>query len=606
MAYSTSTTEYISINRSQSKTKLTIEMQSLCGVKPSNDDCFLAAKPMAAQSSIKGQLFAVADGVSHANRAAEASWYCLNELRKSYFSSATSWSTQRAISQSLQMINSQLYSRTDRHGTNIKFGEQNFERTSSNEKEQWLSTLSCAVLKGKKAHIFHVGDSQVGVVRDGHFKRLTKPHNSHLGGHSKVLTRAMGADSHLQVDYSTFPIQPGDILIFSTDGVHEFVSEPEIIEAVSSEADLNQAVQRITQIATANHSDDNLTCLLVRIDSLAQSEEFEFEKLLASKKIPRALSSGSIIDDFKIIEVLHETPRSHLYLAVDKDNDQTQPTQKYAVKIPSINFEDDKEYLQRFIRESWVSQLIASPQVLKVLPLNQNSPFLYQVYEYVEGQTLRQWIDDNPNPNINSVRKIVDKISKALRLFKRLDIVHGDIKPDNIMLDESNEDIKIIDFGDVSIASLDELINDDSAPTAAGTINYLAPEVIHTFRSSHQSDLFSLGVVAYEMLTGSLPYPDLSDMNKHRVKNVKLHYQSAKDKRQSLPFWIDLALKKATEPDPGLRYDTYSEFVTDLSRPHSQIEEIYFSRPLIERDPVKFWRTTSAVLALLLVFTILL
>lgn len=604
MAYSTPLPDYNSAKSLSTQNQLSIAMLSLSGTKPSNDDSFIAAAPVAAQSRIKGQLFAIADGVSHANKAAEASWYCLNELRRNYFSSATSWSTQKAISQSLQKINTQLYANTsDKHDT-IKSKMSNPNFNTSAEREQWLSTLSCAVIKGNKAHVFHVGDSQIGVLRDGCFQCLTKPHNSHFGGHSKVLTRAMGADSHLQVDYSTFQIQLNDVLVFTTDGVHEFVSESEIINSISSSSGLDKSVRDIVEIAKQNKSDDNLTCMLVKIESLNLSVEFEFDQLIATKKIPRALSPGNIIDDYEILEVIHETARSHLYLAADRDHTSGSPRKRYAIKIPSINFEDDKEYLQRFLREAWISQLVASPNVLSVLPLNQDSPFLYQVYEYIEGQTLRQWIDDTPSPSINNVRRIIERIAKALRQFKRLDIVHGDIKPENIMLDK-DENIKLIDFGDASVAALDELIFDESMPSAAGTINYLAPEVITTFRSSHQSDLFSLGVIAYEMLTGTLPYPDLSEVNKHRLGKIKIHYQSAKDKRHSLPYWIDLALKKAVEPDPSMRYETYSEFISDLGKPRGQIETDYFSQPLIERDPVKFWRTLCVILSLLLLLSIL-
>ncbi len=173
------------------------------------------------------------------------------------------------------------------------------------------------------------------------------------------------------------------------------------------------------------------------------------------------------------------------------------------------------------------------------------------------------------------------------------------------MIDHQGQ-IKLIDYGTASIAALDEQVNLLKETHPLGTVNYIAPETLINLTSTHKSDLFSLGVMTYEMLTGHLPYTKLSSQSyKVGVKNEsdkkpyeQYQYLPALEFRSDLPFWVDLALRRAVEANPDDRYDLYSEFMTDISRPNQRAESSFESQPFIERDPVKFWKVVSAILAL--------
>ena len=146
---------------------------------------------------------------------------------------------------------------------------------------------------------------------------------------------------------------------------------------------------------------------------------------------------------------------------------------------------------------------------------------------------------DNPKPSIAQVREIIKQIISALRAFKRLEIVHRDLKPDNIMIDQYGQ-IKLIDYGAVFVASLDEDQETLEENVPQGTINYIAPETLLTMKADHLSDLFSLGVICYEMLTGELPYKPKARANNSYTDYQQWHYRSIKQHRNDLPIWLDL------------------------------------------------------------------
>ena len=150
-----------------------------------------------------------------------------------------------------------------------------------------------------------------------------------------------------------------------------------------------------------------------------------------------------MLDGYQIVREIHGSSRSHIYLAVDSADGAM-----VAVKIPSIDLRGDPAYLQRFMMEEWVARRINSAHVLKPRIQSRRQNYLYVVTEFVDGQTLTQWMIDNPNPDLETVRGIVEQIAKGLQAFHRLEMLHQDLRPDNIMIDRTGT-AKIIDFGSV-------------------------------------------------------------------------------------------------------------------------------------------------------------
>jgi serine/threonine protein kinase len=201
---------------------------------------------------------------------------------------------------------------------------------------------------------------------------------------------------------------------------------------------------------------------------------------------------------------------------------------------------------------------------------------------------------DNPKPGLEAVRGLIEQIAAGLQAFHRMEMLHQDLRPENIMIDGTGT-AKIIDFGSTRIAGIAE----DSPPgldgDILGTVQYTAPEYFLGEGGSTRSDIFSLGVIAYQMLTGRLPYGAQVPKIRTKSQQKKLRYRSVLDDNREIPAWIDGALKKAVHPDPNQRYEELSEFVFDLRHPNKNFLKTS-PVPLIERDPLLFWKILSAVL----------
>ena len=208
-----------------------------------------------------------------------------------------------------------------------------------------------------------------------------------------------------------------------------------------------------------------------------------------------------MFDGYRIVRELHGSSRSHIYLAVDIETDAV-----VTIKIPSIDLRDDPAYLKRFMMEEWVARRIDSPHVLKPCLPQRKRNFLYVVTEYIDGQTLTQWMIDNPEPDLETVRGIVEQIAKGLRAFHRKEMLHQDIRPDNIMIDSDRH-------GEDHRFRLDQdhRRRRGRSPQACTTTfsarcNTPRRNIFSASAATSRSDLFSLGVITYQMLTGRLPY----------------------------------------------------------------------------------------------------
>jgi serine/threonine protein kinase len=221
--------------------------------------------------------------------------------------------------------------------------------------------------------------------------------------------------------------------------------------------------------------------------------------------------------------------------------------------------------------------------------------------EYLEGQTLTQWMTDNRRPELEKLRGIVEQIARGLQAFHRMEMLHQDLRPQNIMVDSTGT-VKIIDFGSARVAGVSELAAPLERSGILGTLQYTAPEYFVGDPGTERSDLYSLGVIAYQMLSGRLPYGAEAARVRTRAAQRKLQYASLVGDQRDIPAWIDAALRKAVHPDPLERYESLSEFVHDLRHPNSALMR---PTPLVERNPALFWKGVSVALGLALFLLLL-
>ena len=564
--------------------KVSIGQYSSKGRKKINQDFHDVYIPSQPQLTTKGIAVAIADGISSSEVSQEASKVSVISFLEDYFSTSDSWSVKKSAKTVLEATNSWLYSQNkqDKYHLDLNKG--------------YVCTFSAMIIKSTTAHIFHMGDARIYRLRNNTIDLLTNDHRVWISKEKSYLSRAMGMDSNLNVDYETASIEIDDLFFLMTDGIYEFVSNELIIKIVKENInDLNNAAKIIADFAYENKSDDNLTIQILKVDTLPLKDVNEIQKEIHKRVLPPILEARMIFDGYEIIRELSHSSRSHIYLVKDLE------TQILLVlKIPSIDLKDDAAYLERFMLEEWIGRRIKNENVVKSYLPTKKSDYLYNITEYIQGQTLSQWIIDNPNPKIEIVRDIAQQIAKGLTAFHRLEMIHQDLRPHNIMID-SNNCVKIIDFGATRVEGLIESNVNLDQENLQGTALYSAPEYFLQEVGNSKSDLFSLGVIIYQMLSGELPYGVQVARCKNKTAQNKLVYQSLYPK---FPIWIDETLKKALQINPVDRYDELSEFIYDLHHPNKK----YLNKKraaIIERNPVVFWQSISFILTLVIILLIL-
>jgi len=542
------------------------------GIKEDNQDFYGAILPEEPLLSDKGICVIIADGVSSSEYGKQASESAVKGFLTDYFSTPDSWTVKTSAQKILTAINSWLYSKS---------------RTYEHTRKGMHTTLSCLIIKSTTAHILHVGDSRIYRLQGNSLECLTVDHRVWISKDRNYLNRAMGIDVHLDIDYKTVSVDAGDIFILTTDGVHDFVTEKDIITITSDNlTDLDSAAEKLVLHAIDNKSNDNVTCQIIRIDTLPSQSENDIFSYLSQRPFPPPLSIGHILDGYKILSEIHASNRTQVYKAED-----IKTREIVVIKTPSVNFEDDPSYIENFTREEWVGKRLRNKHIVSVIKQSTERKWLYYVTEYVNGTTLRQWSNEHPRPEINEVREIIKQIATGLRTFHRLEMLHQDIKPENIMVD-ANGEVKIIDFGSTKIAGIAEITTPLERVKMLGTINFTAPEYLLGQPGSNRSDIYSLGVICYQLLTGKLPYGDSLDKADTEKKQAALTYQKSYQYNPMIPTWIDCCMAKAVHVDPSQRYELLSEFMADFSKPNESFMH-ESTTPLLERNPIMFWRSLA-------------
>ncbi|HJV26074.1 MAG TPA: protein kinase [Aromatoleum sp.] len=553
------------------------------GRKEINQDFHGLCIPDEPQLSSKGIAIALADGISSSAVGHVASESAIKSFLEDYYCTSEAWSVKTSAQRVLSATNSWLYSQT---------------RNSQYRYDQdrgYVCTLSALVIKSATAHVFHVGDSRIYRLRDGKLEPLTDDHRLLVAEDQSYLSRALGIGAQVEIDYRTLEVERGDIFVLATDGVYEHVAPSFIVDSIRNLADdLDEAARRIAQQAYAQGSSDNLTVQIVRIDNLPGQAADERYRQLADLPPPPILQPRMIFDGYRVVREIHASSRSHIYLAEDQDNGKL-----VSLKIPSMDLRGDPAYLERFMLEEWIARRINSAHVLKPCPPTRKRNYLYVVTEYIEGQTLAQWMTDHPTPELETVRGIVEQIAKGLRAFHRMEMLHQDLRPNNIMIDGTGT-VKIIDFGSTRVSGLAEAESANLQPEILGTAQYTAPEYFLGEAGTPRSDLFSLGVITYQMLSGRLPYGAEVAKSRTKAAQRKLKYASVLDDHREIPAWIDAALAKAVHPEPYKRYEESSEFIHDLRHPNNALLG-KGPPPLIERNPLIFWQALCFVLTIALI-----
>ena len=553
------------------------------GRKESNQDFHGTFLPKEPQLSSKGVALAIADGISASDVSHIASQFAVTSFLEDYYCTSDAWSAKKSVERVLAATNSWLYSETQR-------GHGRYDKDRG-----YVCTLSAMVIKSTTAHLFHVGDTRIYRLHGASLEQLTTDHRVRVSSEQSYLGRAFGIDSQIDIDYRSFEVEKGDVFVLATDGVYEYASAEFIVGVLRAcDGDFDAAARSVAEEALQRGSPDNLTIQIVKVEDLPDPEANELYRQWSDLPFPPLLDARMNFDGYRIVREVRGSSRSHVYLATDGETGEA-----VIIKTPSVDMQGDPAYVEHFLLEEWVARRINNAHVLKPCRQTRKRHYIYVATEYIEGQTLAQWMLDHPKSDLETVRGIISQIAAGLRAFHRLEMLHQDIRPDNIMIDNTGT-VKIIDFGSTRVAGIMEIARQAERHHLAGAAQYAAPEYFLGEAGSVRSDIFSLGVLTYQMLTGRLPYG--AEVPKHKTKagQRRLAYNAARNYDVEIPAWVDDAIAKAVHPEPLKRHEDVAEFVFDLCHPNKAFRDRTRS-PLIERNPLAFWKGVSLALLVIVI-----
>lgn len=267
------------------------------------------------------------------------------------------------------------------------------------------------------------------------------------------------------------------------------------------------------------------------------------------------ISKGEKINDrYQIIKNIGEGGMANVYLAMD-----TILNRKVAVKVLRGDLADDPKFVRRFQREALSASSLSHPNIVEMYDVGEDNGKYYIIMEYIEGRTLKQLIKKRGTLTISEVVDIMIQLSSGLAHAHEGYIIHRDVKPQNIMILEDGG-VKITDFGIATALNATQLTQTNSI---MGSVHYLPPEQASGNGSTTRSDIYSLGIMMYELLTGLLPFKG-DNAVEIALKHLKEEVPSIKEINNSIPQSIENVIIKSTAKNPKNRYNDATEMHNDL------------------------------------------
>jgi serine/threonine protein phosphatase PrpC len=456
-------------------------------------------------------------------------------------------------------------------------------------------TFTALVLRGRIAHVLHVGDSRAYRLSRDRLTCLTSDHvrqGGKGGGRSNVLTRALGVETELRLDYGTQPVAQHDRFLLCSDGVHGYLADEFIAGIMQERVSSEDTARALIAAALDAGSADNCTALVLDVVGLATAETADIGANIAQLPLVPVPQGGETIDGFVLKVLLSDGRYTRLFGAEDEVEGG-----EVALKFPKPMVAGVDAYRAAFIREAWVGARVNSPwlgHVIELPPGRQSC--LYTVMPLYQGELLETRIARRPALGLEEGRQIAIKLARAAAALHRVGIVHRDIKPDNVIL-ESGGSLKLIDLGVVRVPGMEDAPPED----IPGTPAYMAPEMFDGEAGNEATDIYALGVTMFRAFTGEFPYgnPDATS----RPRRDRPAHLSAL--RPDLPAWLQAAIGRAIAKDPADRFRDMAEFAVEIEAgPARAPVAVHRPRTLYERDPLRFWQGVAALLALALLLSL--
>jgi serine/threonine protein phosphatase PrpC len=479
---------------------------------------------------------------------------------------------------------------------------------ASRETGRMATTMVTSIFCHDRVSIAHVGDSRAYLIRTGKIKRLTSDHtytslqvkfglllerNAMTSPHRSTLTRALGFEPMCHYDVVSENLQAGDFVLQCSDGLYGFVLDEEILEIITK-FHPGQACKNLIALAEKRQASDNVSLQLIQvwdIDSTKGVPAMATTKI--SKPAGKDVNVGTLLDDrFEVTDVIAKSGMASLFKANDRETGKA-----VALKIPYMQIESDVAGFERFRREEEIGLKLDHPYILKIFPVKKKSrPYI--VMEYLEGQTLSDLLSRvHPLPEPDAA-KIASRICEALEYLHKNQVVHRDLKPQNIMLCNDGS-IRIMDFGIAKSLASRRLTFVGFTP-AMGTPDYMAPEQVKGSRGDHRTDIYSLGAILYEMATGEVPFGGDSP---YVIMNSRVTGDPVAPRKinPKLTPVIEEIILHAMERDPKRRYQSAAEMKRELD----DYEIVSLTNRYEHLRSPQVWKSRFRMVPLIIIFVLL-
>jgi serine/threonine protein phosphatase PrpC len=523
----------------------------------------------------RGLIAAIADGVSSGGRGREAAQTTVMGLLADFFAAPQTWETTVVLDRLISAQNAWL-------------ADHNRRRAGQGAA---MTTLTAIAIEGHGVTIAHVGDTRAWRVRGDECTLLTHDHAFDHPDLRSRLTRAIGLDDAVRVDYDQGEVQVGDVFVLTSDGVHGVLRRGRLA-ALARQGGAQEASDAIVAAALGAGSADNASALVIHVrglDAARLPDELARSRRLP---VPPRLKVGDTLDRFTVTALVADTGVHRLVQARDNATRAL-----VAIKTLHESRANDPEEREMLAHEAWLGLRVTERDARGLVRVHDapEASALYAVFDWHGGRTLEQMLADRQVFTPADIVAAAIEVARALGRLHRHGVIHRDIKPANLHWGDDGQ-WRILDLG-VALSGRESAAQRE---LHAGTPSYVNPEQWDGAPPDAGSDLFALGVTLYRWLAGRLPYGEIEPYQSARYRRDPVPPSRI---RPDVPIWLDNVVLKAVARDPKLRFETAEELRLALERGASRALGRLPATPLVQRDPAVLWK---AALAVSLLFNVLL
>ena len=572
------------------------QRSSVGTVRETNED-FIACWPPGCNESVGtiGLTWILADGVGGESRGELASELAATAVIRTLEQAGSSVTVPALLAAMFDTANRSVYDTA----------------MASVDQGRMATTLTVSLFRENALHVAHVGDSRVYLVRKGKIRQITtdhcyvgpavkygflQEHKAMTDTRRSMLTRCVGHDPIVKFDAIRTELTRGDLVVQCSDGLYAFVT-PEEISDIVTHFPPEEACRSLIALAEKRQVDDNVSVQIIQVQELDPIAYRQGTPIYHRQGLSNMIEiePGQIFDErFEITEVISRSGMASIFKARDLQSGAV-----VAIKVPHLQHESDVATFTRFQREEEIGRQLDHPYILKIIPVPpppKSRPYL--AMEFLEGQTLDKFMETTrPVPEKEAAR-IASRVCEALDYMHKKGIVHRDLKPQNIMVC-SDGSIRILDFGIAKSARLRRLTFTGFSPTM-GTPDYMAPEQVNGRRGDHRTDIYSLGAILYEMVTGKVPFEGESPYVVMNVRTTGDPAAPRKINEHISPAMEEIVLH-ALARDPEQRYASAALMKAELEN----YDSVELTGRHLRLESAKPWKQRFHLLPLIIFFVVL-